>query len=231
MNETARTWGIRLLALGLAIGIWFSASVEDRLVSSEKVVEAAVLYNRPRGFLVLNQVQTVNVRLIGSTKAIRQLDPYMVDVQVELTQAQEGTVTVNLGPKNVLAPDGLSVVSIEPNTLRLVLEQEVSQRLTVVPELTGTPAPGVVFEEPEVFPSQVLAIGPKSLLGQIESVTTQPIRLDGRTTTFEETVSVIPPDPMIQIVQPAQVSVRVPVQQPETPDAGESGAQARKEEP
>lgn len=231
MNEAARTWGIRLLALGLAIGIWFSASVEDRLVSSEKVVEASVLYNRPRGFLVLNQVQTVNVRLSGSTKAIRQLDPYMVDVQVELTQRQEGTVNVSLGPRNVLAPDGLEVISVEPNTLRLVLEREDSKRLTVIPELTGKPAPGVVFEEAEVFPNQVLVTGPESLLAQFDSVRTRAISLDGRTTTFEETVALIPPDSMIQIVQPAQVSVRLPVQQPEPPDNGESGPPERKEEP
>jgi YbbR domain-containing protein len=231
VSESARTWGIRVLALGIAIGIWFSASVEDRLVSSEKVVEASVLYNRPRGFLVLNQVQNVNVRLIGSKKAIRQLNPYMVDVQVDLTQREAGTVTVSLGRENVLAPDGLEVVSIEPRTLRLVLEREDSQRMTVIPELTGKPAPGVFFEEPEVFPNQVLVTGPASLLAQFKSVTTQPVRLDGRTTTFEETVAVVPPDPMIQIVQPAQVSVRLPVQQPEAPDAGEGGPQEQREEP
>ena len=86
MNEWARTWGLRLLALGIAIGIWFNVSVEDRLVSSEKVVAAAVSYNRPHGFMVINQVPTVNVRLSGNKKAIRQLIPYMVNVQVELSQ-------------------------------------------------------------------------------------------------------------------------------------------------
>jgi len=30
MNESARTWGLRLLALGIAIGFWFSVSFQDR---------------------------------------------------------------------------------------------------------------------------------------------------------------------------------------------------------
>src|SRR6185295_16727321 len=90
VSELARTWALRLLALGIAIGIWFNASVQDRLVSSEKVVEASVRYDRPRGFIIINPVQSVNVRLIGSKKAVRQLNPYMVDVQVELSRRQEG---------------------------------------------------------------------------------------------------------------------------------------------
>ena len=56
MSETARTWGLRLLALGIAIGIWFNASLQDRLVSSERLVEARLSYNRPRGFVILHPV-------------------------------------------------------------------------------------------------------------------------------------------------------------------------------
>lgn len=229
MSERARTWLLRLLALGIAIGIWFSASVEDRLVSSEKVVEVGITYNRPRGFMIINPAQNVQVRLLGSKKAIRQLSPYMVDVQVVLSQRQEGSAIVNLSRENVQAPDGLEVVSIEPNTIRVDLEREVTQRVTVVPKLAGKLAPGSVMEEPEVFPNQVLVTGPKSMLSRVESLTTDPIDLSGRTATFEETVAVVPPDPLIQIVQPARVTVSIPIK----PPAGEQAAtpDMRKETP
>jgi YbbR domain-containing protein len=214
LNERARTWGLRLLALGIAVGIWFNASVEDRLVSNEKVVEASVVYNRPRGFIIINPVQSVRVRLIGNERAIRQLNPYMVDVQVELSRQQEGSATINLGPEDVLAPEGLEVVSIEPSTIRVELEREVAQRLPVVPKLIGEPAAGAIVEEPEVFPNQVLVTGPESILARLDSLATRPISLDGHAITFEETVPVVPPDPLIQIVQPSQVTVRVPMRQP-----------------
>ncbi|HSN87737.1 MAG TPA: CdaR family protein [Thermoanaerobaculia bacterium] len=230
MSESSRDWGIRLLALGIAIGVWFNASVEDRLVSSEKLVEANVIYNRPRGFIVLDQVQNVNVRLLGSKKAIRQLSPYMVDVQVDLNQSQEGPITINLGRDNVLAPEGLDVVSIEPNTIQVELEREVSQRLPVVPHVIGKPPAGTVFDEPEVFPNQVLVTGPESQFSKIQSLSTAPIDITGHLSTFEETVAVVPPNPLIQIVQPSRVSVRIPVKPP--PQAtGEDEAQERKDEP
>jgi YbbR domain-containing protein len=214
VNEWARTWGLRLLALGIAIGIWFNASVEDRLVSSEKVVESAVSYNRSRGFLVTNPVATVNVRLSGSKKAIRQLIPYMVSVQIDLSQRQVGLTSIPLSAENVLVPDGLEVVSIEPNTVQVDLEREVAQRLPVFPKLTGEPAAGSTVGEPEVFPNQVLVSGPEPMLARIDSLSTRPISLDGHALTFEETVAVVSPDPLIQISQPTKVTVKVPMQQP-----------------
>jgi len=216
MNESARTWGLRLLALGIAVGLWFSVSFQEREALSERLVEASVSYNRQRGFVVLDQVQNVNVRLRGSSKLIRQLNPYQVSVQVELPQTQPGTVNVNLAPDNVLMPDGLEVVSIEPNLIRVELEREVSQRLPVAPQLIGEPAAGAIVDEPEVFPNLVLVSGPESLLAKVHLLSTRPINLDGHALTFEETAVVVAPDPLIQIVQPSKVSVRVPMHQPET---------------
>jgi YbbR domain-containing protein len=214
LSETARTWALRLLALGIAIGIWFNASLEDRLASSEKVVEASVSYNRPRGFIIINPVRSVQVRVIGSQKAIRQLNPFMVDVQVELSRRQEGSAILNLGPENVLAPEGLEIVAIEPGSIRVDLEREVTQRLPVKPKLAGEPAAGAIAGEPEVFPNQVLVTGPETMIERIDSLSTRPINLDGHAITFEETVQVLTPDPLIQIVQPSQVTVRIPLRQP-----------------
>jgi YbbR domain-containing protein len=230
LSEQARTWALRLLALGIAIGIWFNASVEDRLASNEKVVEANVSYNRPRGFIIINPVRNVNVRLIGSKKAVRQLNPYMVDVSVELSQRQEGSATINLGPENVLAPSGLEVVAIEPSTIRVELEREVSLRLPVVPKLVGKPAAGAVAEEPEVLPNQVLVTGPASMLARVESLSTPPISIEGLTTTLEDPdVPVLTPDPLIQIVQPSKVTVRVPIHPPARDQAEVPAPRVRKE--
>jgi YbbR domain-containing protein len=91
----------------------------------------------------------------------------------------------------------------------------VTQRLPVTPNLVGEPAAGAIVEEPEVFPNQVLVTGPKSMLARVESLTTPPISLEGHALTFEQQVPVLPPDPLIQIVQPSKVTVRVPLRQPE----------------
>lgn len=225
MNEGIRTWGLRLLALGIAFALWFSVSFEDREELSERLVEASVSYDRPRGFMVLDPVQSVNVRLRGSNRLIRQLAPYQVNVQVDLNQAAPGRIDVNLSPRDVLMPDGLEVVSIVPNVIRVRLEQEISQRLPVVPQLVGEPATGAVVEEPEVFPNQVLVSGPKSLLSRTRSLSTRPINLNGQAVTFVQQVAVVAPDPLIQVLQPSEVTVRVPMRQPGAETGNGNGAQ------
>lgn len=229
-ERTSRTWGnwgLRLLALGIAIGIWFNASVEDRLVSSEKVVEANVSYSRPRGFIILNQLRSVNVRLLGSQRAIRQLSPFQVDVQVDLPP-REGAVTVHLDPDDVLAPEGLEVVSIDPPSIQVVLEREITARVPVVPRIEGEPAEGARAGEPEVLPNQAFVVGPKSMVNRLESLTTEPINLDGRSATFEVQVPVVSPDTLIQIVESSQVTVVIPIQPPS--EAGDAKEPPRKED-
>jgi YbbR domain-containing protein len=229
VNETARTWGLRLLALGIAIGIWFNASLQDRLASSERLVEASVSYNRPRGFVIINPVPTVNVRLSGSKKAIRKLNPLTVGVTVELTQRQDGMVSINLGPESVTAPEGLEVVSIEPPSIQVELAREVTQRLPVVAKLTGEPAAGAMVGDPEIFPNQVLVTGPDSMVSRIDHLSTVAISLDGRAITFELSVPIITPDPLIQIVQPTKVTVKVPMSMPDEPRFRDTKVKPRKD--
>lgn len=228
MSERARTWALRLLALGISIGIWFNASVEDRLVPSERVVEASVSFNRPRGFMVIDPVGTVSVRLIGNKRAIRQLSPYEVSVSVDLSPRQEGSATIKLGRENVLVPSGLEVVSIEPSTIQVDLEREITQRVPVAPEIIGKPAEGAIVGEVEVSPNQVLVSGPASKLERIGALATEPVNLEGRTSTFEASVPVLSPDPLIQIVEP-RVTIRIPIQPPPADEAAED--KPRKEEP
>lgn len=212
MSDGLRTWGLRLLALGIALGLWFDVSFEDREVQSERLIEASVSYTRPKGFVVLDQVQSVSVRVRGSARQIRQLNPDLVDVQVDLTGVPPGLSTVPLGPEHLLMPDGVEVVSIEPNSIRVELEREVSVRLPVKPEIVGKASPGSRVEEAEVYPNQVLVTGPESLVAATEVLRTRPVSLAGHNATFEESVAVVSPDPLIQIVHPSRVSVRVPIQ-------------------
>lgn len=223
MSEGLRTWGLRLLALGIALGLWFNSSFEDREVLNERVVEASISYTWPKGFMVLNREQNVNVRVRGSSKRVRGLDPDQVDVQVELSRKQ-GPITINLGPENVLMPEGLEVVSIEPNVITVEVEREATGRIRVVPDLGGKAAAGAEVGDPEVFPSQVLVTGPESLVRGTEVLHTRPVNLAGRSATFEESVAVVPPDPLIQIVQPARVTVRVPIQPPGNEKKTRNGA-------
>jgi YbbR domain-containing protein len=215
MSDAVQTWALRLLALGTALGLWFNFSFQAREAPSERLIEAGVSYNCPRGFMVLDPLSSVNVRVRGSSNAIRKLSPFQVAVQVDLARSQAGTWNVNLGAENVLMPDNLDLVSIEPPIIRVELEREETVRLPVVPKLTGEPAAGATLLDPDVLPGEVQVTGPVSRLERLKSLPTEPISLDGHGLPFDATVAVLSPDPLIQIVQPFKVLVRIKLQPPQ----------------
>jgi YbbR domain-containing protein len=229
VNERARLWGLRLLALGIALGLWLTVSVVKRTTQRQKVIEASVSYTPPEEMMILNPVQAVSVTLRGPENLIATLNPLQVDVQVDLPGAPPGPVTTNLTPDHVVRPQGLAVVAITPSQLTLQLDRQVSARLPVVPRFVGEPSAGATLGELRVTPDHVQVVGPQSLLRGVTQLDTSPIDLDGHALDFDELVDVVSPDPAIQVLQPARVTVRVSLHLGQPPEAAAGGPAA--EEP
>ena len=219
-RRRASLWGLRLLALLAAVAVWVSTSFMKRERLSEKLIDATVTHNPSRGMIILDPLQTVKVRLRGPDRQIRTLAPHVVDVVIEVSGVASGTLDVQLDESNVLRPEGLEVVAIEPNSIPLRLDREKSQMLKVSPRLVGEPAAGAEPLSPIAHPDSVQVAGPESLLAGITAATTSPISLDGHALTFRQTVSVVPPNPLVRIVQPSVVTVEVPMHFPGTAASG-----------
>lgn len=223
-GQRTNLWALRLLALFAAIVVWFSTSFVKRERLSEKLIDATVTYNPARGIIILDPLQTVKVRLRGPDKQIRTLAPHVVDVVIEVSKQSLGTLDVQLDESNVLRPENLEVVAIEPNSIALRLDRERTQLLRVSPRLVGEPAAGAEPLSPVAHPEAVQVSGPESVLAGLTAATTSPISLDGHAITFQQTVSVVPPNPLVRIVQPSVVTVEVPMHFPgagAAPDARE----------
>ncbi len=213
MNEGSRgLWGLRLLALGLAVLAWFVVSGEKREPSSQKIVETGVRYDVPEGFLLLERVETATVGVRGPLSRLRTLAPFQVDVFIEIPAA-EGTIQVPLGPDHVALPPGLELVAIEPNVIELTLDREQTEIVEVIPRLRGEPAAGAVVRTARVVPNQALVRGPASRVRDLDSVSTTPIDLTTHALDFEENAVVLPPDG-ITIVEPRIVKVAVELEIP-----------------
>lgn len=214
MSERIGLWGLRLLALLLAIALWFWAAVESRERQLERVVDVAVTYDAPRGLIVLNPVQSVKVRLRGSESRLRTLNVGSLDVVARPPGGELGLVEFHLGPEDVARPADLEVVSIEPNSLRLQIDREASRLVPVRVRLTGEPAAGSVPESAQPVPEAVLVTGPESRLRGLTVLSTGPVSLDGHALDFEEATIVVSPDPLVRVVDPSVVTVRVQLAQP-----------------
>jgi len=208
------TWGLRLLAVALAITAWFVFSIETREQLSEKVIEATIRYDNFPGLIVVERQESVRVGVRGTVSKMRTLNPFSVDVSVELSNPDKGVFEVPLTSDNVFLPEGLEVVSIEPNIIRVKLDREAAQLLPVLARLEGEPAAGAKVQYAEVVPSNVLVRGPEDVVRSIGTLSTTPVNLTGHALNFQEQAAVLPPDPLITVVQPAVVNVRVRMEIP-----------------
>lgn len=214
MRERTHKWQLRLLAVAAALVLWFFVSLQDRERQSEKQIEVNITYNVPRGVILLDPVQNVSIRLRGNANEVRNLNPFAVDVLVEVRRTDRGIAEVQLGENDVLMPRGLTLISIEPNTLRLSVDREETRAVRVTARTTGEAAAGAVVEGIQIFPETVVVTGPESHLETLEELQTSPIRLDGHALDFEEAAAVVSPDPLVRILQPSVVTVRIALRLP-----------------
>jgi len=218
VTERAGRWGLRILALVGAIVVWWFVSVEKRERVSEKVVDASLSYSPSPGLILLDPQQTVKVRLRGPERRIRAIAPFELDVVVDVQADGPGVMPVQLRSDNVLAPDEVEVVSIDPNTLELRLDREALAELPILVRLTGEPAGGTVPGDPIPKPPRARVRGPATIVSSLSAVFTSPISLDGHALDFSQTVSVVSSDPLVRIVEPLFVTVQIPMHVPEPLD-------------
>lgn len=222
MTKQQTLWMLRVLALVLAVAAWVfitsSRTVETE--TAETTIEPSVQYNNPASgdLIVLNPVLRVQVRLRGPINLISALNPAQVSVVVDLRNIEQGRTEIPLAPGNVRRPQGLEVLSIEPNLLELDIDRVLTEFRNIVVRLEGEPAAGAVAGQPTASPARVLLQGPESILSGIDTVTTRPVLLDGHALDFEEQTVVVSPSPLVQITSSSIVTVFVPLAIPGQPD-------------
>lgn len=210
-QDPGGNWGLRLLALTIAVALWLAISVDEREARGQRAVTASVTYNTPEDLVLLEPIQQLQVVLSGPQSQISTLDPRQVSVRVDLVEMRPGTHTLSLGSDAVSLPPNLRVESISPNQVRVEIDRRESKQLRVEPTFTGEPAAGAMLGQVTVTPAEVVVEGPASRLAGVDHVETVPIDLDGHALSFEESVPVSSPDPLVQVVQPTRVRVRIPL--------------------
>lgn len=208
-------WPILILAFTIAILIKMAVLEEQQI--GERVVEAQVTYKHPpgRALVSYDKVESVRVGVRGKGSDLVQLSVFTMEVEVDIPSGQLGSIAMTLTPGNVVfrTVGDFEVTSIEPNTFTIRVEERQTATVPVKAALAGEPAAGARSGEPVVRPAWVAISGPGSLVRQIGHLSA-PVSLDGHARTFEESVAITPPDPLIQ-VEPARVLVKVPMEEPE----------------
>ena len=205
-----RNLGLKVLALAIAVLLWFT-------MAGEHVVERSVrvpleIQNRPERLeLVGSPPDQVEVRLRGSSGLLSRLQPGDIVVILDLEAARPGSRLFHLRTDQVRSPFGVTVSQVIPQTVSVAFELGEARQVPIRADVEGEPAPGYTLGKVTVQPSSVEVVGPSSDLHALRDATTEPVSIEGATANVEQTVTVGVDDSALRLREPVSAIVRVEI--------------------
>ncbi len=201
----------KLIALILATIIYIG--VLDRLGVNQDISGVRVPVKTPSSFVIIqDQMPTVTLTVSGSQSIIKRLKPEdfsVSNIEIQEERYQQGKpYELKLRPENFRAPIGVSVVSVNPEILRIDIDKvETKEVLVRVKFDQNEPLPpGYKLDRHTVHPDKVMVTGPSSSIGKLDYITTEPISLDRITQNFDITKKLVVHLPNVK-VSPLQVKI------------------------
>jgi YbbR domain-containing protein len=173
-----RNWHFKLLAVILAITLWYFVVGEER--AEVGLTAPLELINIPRDLIVVNNVpHGIELRVNGPRSLVRSLSTEFLSKTLDLSNAREGTVSFSISSEGIQLPRGIKVTQINPTQVTVVLKKLLTKKITIHPRITGRPASGYEVESISANPEEVDIAGPDEVVEKIESLSTKPVDIQG----------------------------------------------------
>jgi len=177
--------GFKALSVLFAVLLWYMVNFTG---STEIVISAPVKFDRiaENYDLLWESASTVSITLSGQKRVVKSLAPDAVSVAVDLSRARPGESFHQVNFGNLTLPPDLQIVKITPNVIRVHLEEIISRKLAVRPNIVGEPRRGWAVAGVDVSPESVIVSGVKRFIVGEHEIHTEPVNIDGiaRDTTF-----------------------------------------------
>jgi len=210
LDLLVRRWHLKLLALGLAFAVWVAVTGEGRGLTDLRVPIEVLLSDGVT--LQGAPPTTVTVRLRGPEPLLRRVDPYDLDVRVDLRDAGSGERTVQLTPRNISGvPRDLEVAMIDPDHVRVAIARKTRREVPVIPSLVGKPPRGYAVYRAVARPDDLVVEGPETKLAAAARLRTDPIHVDERREPFTVRVGAIAESSDLKVVDARPLDVTVDI--------------------
>jgi len=176
-------------------------------------VSAPIVFtNMPAGLEITGDFPTKVDIIIRSERPGSQVGENELAVIVDLHAAKPGVQTIPLSESNVAnKPLGVDIVNLLTSRLRITLERVEQRVISIEARLAGSPSPGFQIAGVTVQPATLTVMGPESRIRRINSIVTEPVNIDGASTTARRPVYLHLPDPPVRLLGSQDVVVTVTI--------------------
>jgi len=183
---------LKLVSVVLATFTWFFVKF---ITSDSRTIEGVPLEVRARTGLTVLQTSanTVNVVVRGTREDVRQVSRQDLSAVVDLSHDERaGPIMVKLTPKSIRHSRGVQISEIDPPEVTVNVDEMIERVLPVKPQFAGELPANLSIERVVTEPSTIQERGPRTLLNGMTSISTLPIDVSGRRTSFRERVELVP---------------------------------------
>src|SRR5271169_4473421 len=211
--------GLKLISLGLAVGLWLAVSRDP---VAEVAVDVAIeFHNIPQNLEISSEnIPKAQIRLRGPERAVHRLQPSDVYAEIELSGLKPGERTFDLTAQQIHQPSELEVVQVVPSQFHITFDTRLARQVPVQPRVAGTFAPGYSLERVDVDPPAITISGPRKHVEAVESAITDPVDVTGTINRVTFSRHPYVSDPLIQVASPDPVQITVIIQKVPVPTGG-----------
>jgi len=211
----------KVVAIMIACVLWAAAQgvtdVEqsfDIPVQVEKVPENLVV--------VEESAHEINLRVMGSRAALRQVAKNVQHYAVSFEGAKAGEARLAVNKEQITLPRGARIVASSPSTLVFALEAVSSKVVPVRADLVGELPSGYKLARVTIEPREIAITGARSAVRNLREVVTDRVDLSTihETTTLESPVALGFPHVWRKDQSGAPIRVRIEIEPVGVPSAG-----------
>jgi len=203
--------GSMVLALAIALFLWGVAHGSSSIERSFDV--PVVLRSVPEDLVITDQTaDVVNVRLLGSPGALRNVVPEKLQYALNVANAKPGLAEFEVDPSGLEFPRGARVIARSPARIEIKFETRATKSVRVRAQLDGDVAAGFEIKGVEIEPPRVRVSGARSALMQVVDAPTETIDVSGQSAPIERDSRVVLGVNHVWIEDAPSVKVRVEIQ-------------------
>lgn len=161
---------------------------------------------------------TVRVSVWGNSSIINSIRDEDIIAVVDahpFTTEGEYRIPVTLRKNNSLLTEDSLELHAEPSEIKVKLENKVFKTVDVKLAITGEPGEDYAITETPIEPTKVNIVGPRSSIDKIETLTTEFVSLDNRTSDISGYANLINPNPLVSVVGTSKIQYTIKISEME----------------
>ena len=216
-----------VLAIVISLILW---SIAHGSSSVERGYDIPLVFqDLPDTLVITDQSdEEINIRVLGSRVALRNLSPSKMEYVVDVSGAKAGRTVHEVDVSRLDMPRGVRIVSRSPAQIDVRFEARGRRTVRIRPDLEGEPAEGFVLTSVELEPPRVWLTGARSRVIRLSEVVTETIDVSGLEAPLERQVKLSLGSDHVWMEEDEPVTVRIGIEPVEPPKGGAGGTEGGK---